>query len=70
MGTPSAPVRVKWAKANSDAQNNYKIYLREKLKKLTRNIQCNDHGEELEDYTMNVMEAIEAAAMFAYTWWE
>ena len=69
LETSSAPVRVQWAKANSDAQNKYKTCLSEKLNKLIlpdcascQDIHCQEHREEMEDYTVNIMEAIETAA--------
>ena len=63
------PVRVQWGKANSDAQSKYKTCLSEKLNSISlpecincQNLQCKEHSEMLEVYTMDVMEAIETVA--------
>ena len=63
------PVRVQCGKANSDAQSKYKTCLSEKLNSISlpecincQNLQCKEHSEMLEVYTMDVMEAIETVA--------
>ena len=69
MELPSAPTRIQWSKANSDAKTKYKTCLSEKLRALALpecinciDLNCNIHSESVEDYTMNVMEALEDAA--------
>ena len=68
METPSPPPRVSWTKANTDAQNKYKSVLTNKLNNLDLpdcvtccDVHCKEHSESVEDYTMQVMEAIESA---------
>ena len=63
------PVRIQWQKATSDAQEKYKTCLGEKLNNLTlpgcrdcQDVHCIQHNDALEDYTMNVIEAVETAA--------
>ena len=61
--------RVGWAKASKDAQNQYKAVLADKLNSLhlsksfsCLNVKCQGHSEDMEYYTMEVMEAMEQAA--------
>ena len=65
----AAPIRVQWSKANSDAQELFKTSLSDKLNQIIlpdciacNNIHCMEHRDSLEDYTMNVMEAVKSAA--------
>ena len=69
MESPSPPARVRWCKANSDAQAKYKTCLSDRLRSLAlpeclncNDLHCNIHSEDMEDYTMNVLEAIEKSA--------
>ena len=69
METPSVPVRIQWAKATSDAQDKYKTLLSENLNNLVlpdcitcHDINCKEHSDSLEEYTMNVMEAIQSTS--------
>ena len=64
-----APKRVDWTKATEDAKLTYKTKLAEKLNCLTTpdcvlctNVHCTEHVENLEDYTMDVLESIESIA--------
>ena len=56
LETPSAPVRVSWSKANTDAQAKYKSTLAEKLNSLVlpdcvscEDLHCKDHSDFLEE---------------------
>ena len=61
--------RVNWSKASEEAKQYYHNTVTEKLNSLTipacvqcMDMQCKDHTEEIEEYTMNVLEAVETAA--------
>ena len=61
--------RVGWSRASTDAKDNYRTVLAEKLRNLDltdslfcMDVHCKDHKEALENYTMEVMEAMEQAA--------
>ena len=60
---------ISWDKANEDAKLMYKESLSDKLNKIViqpdclgcQDLHCKAHAEVLEDYTMEVLEAIESA---------
>ena len=61
--------KVSWCKADSHAKENFKNVLEFKLDKIKYEIECSDihctshaHREHLEDYTLSVLQAMEAAA--------
>ena len=61
--------RVNWAKASDIAVENYKVKLSLKLNSISlpeclncQDLQCNIHSNNLEDYTMDVMQAMESIA--------
>ena len=63
------PKRVNWNKASEQAKINYSESLNQMLANINTpacisctNVHCTTHTMELEDYTMQVLEAIEAAA--------
>ena len=60
--------KVNWNKSNNETKENYLENLRQKLKSISvpecincLNYPCQEHYEELETYTINVLEAVEAA---------
>ena len=61
--------RVNWAKASDIAIENYKVRLSQKLNSLPQpeclncqNLNCNQHSDTLEDYTMDILQAVEGTA--------
>ena len=61
--------RVNWAKASDIAIENYKVRLSQKLNSLPQperlncqNLNCNHHSDSLEDYTMDILQAVEGTA--------
>ena len=61
--------RIFWDKANSDAKENYKAVLSEKLSLLNKpeclncgDFHCSRHSDDIDHYTLEVMEAIEESA--------
>ena len=61
--------KVSWSKASEEAKKNYINTVTSKLNSVPvpgcvhcMDLQCSVHTEELEDYTMNVLEALESAA--------
>ena len=61
--------RVNWAKASEEAKEKYTKTLANKLNSVLEpdcvkclDLHCQVHTEELEDYTMSVLEAVESAA--------
>ena len=68
--TESRQKRINWGTATVQAKDKYNETLADKLQGLPvpaaihcRDVQCNAHAVELEDYTMAIMEAVEAAAV-------
>ena len=69
LETHPAPIRVQWDKASSDAHARYRTGLSEKLSQIIlpagiscTDLQCKEHSDLLEEYTMEVVEAVQAAA--------
>ena len=63
-------IRSSWAGASSDARDNYRSLLSQKLNEIKlpdshncQNLFCNEHFEQISDYTLNVLEAVEDAAL-------
>ena len=61
--------RVNWGKSSEVAKSNYSATLTTKLAKVEipectycRNVHCMDHMEQMEDYTMAVLEAVQEAS--------
>ena len=58
--------RVNWAKASDVSIENYKFSLSGKLNTLAQpdglDLNCNDHKPSIEDYTLDVLHAIESKA--------
>ena len=68
MEETSEQPRISWNKANIEAHNKYRTTLKTKLDGLVlpvcescTNLKCKVHNESIEEYTMEVMEAIESA---------
>ena len=60
--------RVSWAKASDDAKEIFKELLTNKLDSISlpdsalcRSLQCRDHENEIEEYTLDILHAIESA---------
>ena len=63
------PRKISWAKASEEAKENYRITLDNYLSNIQipeciscLDLQCQIHNVEIENYTLNLMEAIETAA--------
>ena len=61
--------RVNWAKASDIARENYRFNLSGKLNTLAspdclncHDLNCNEHNLSIEDYTMDVLQAVESTA--------
>ena len=70
---PKCIKRTKWDKATDIAKDNYKDLVAGKLEQIILpdcvnciNLHCMEHAEQLELYTMAVLEAVETAARRAY----
>ena len=66
---PHGEKRVNWEKSSKEARENYETTLTEKLDTLDipdcvtcREVHCTTHTEQMEDYTMSILEIMEAAA--------
>ena len=62
--------KVNWEKSTSEARDLYSKTLNVKLEQVSipecvqcTDVHCNNHMDQMEEYTMSVMEAIEAAAV-------
>ena len=61
--------RVNWSKASEEAKLNYTCILNKKLSSINipdcvqcDDLHCDDHTEQLEEYTMDILETVEKAA--------
>ena len=69
MEQQKAEHKVSWCKADSQAKENFRNVFEDKLNQIQYRTECSDihctsltHAEHLEDYTLSVLQAMEAAA--------
>ena len=69
MEEPSREKLVSWERASDDAKNGFKTVLQDKLLSIAvpassncEDLKCTTHTEDMEEYTMQVLEAVECAS--------